>query len=598
MSSYRWSSTFFDFLRFRVPVPLSDWCDKHRIIPPEGGAEPGAWRTSRTPYMRQILDDVTDPTVQQIVVCSGIQLGKTELLLNTCMYHMIHEPAPMLLVEPSDDLVSDIGVDRIDAMIRSTPELRPLFGLRDDTKAKSTKSGQLKQYNKRFPGGYLKLASAHSESDLVSRSIRVIMCDEIDKYPVLGDGSAVDRATGRSSNFVNHKWIFTSSPSTLQNSEIWRRLSGTARYEYQIPCPHCGDGVVWSWSLVQWDKDADGQSDASTARIVCPHCGGVVKGAGAASDTLLATGSWVLAEGDRACGAVGYHMSSLLSPWLPLRDIVNEFLSACHNRDIDRLKTFVTDRLAEPWDDRPAPWHDHKAETEKSRFESSPRHETVAVITAGADVQRDRIEVSFWGWGSNRESWVIRHDVVDGDPSLAITWERFARVLFQPVELADGRKMRIAAACVDSGDGVLTQMVYRFTSQYEANHVVSIKGRGGELCPMFAAPSRRNSAKALLYVLGVDKIKDVLCDRLEIKTRGPGYIHIPEALSGEFWQQLNAEKKESYIERGRTVSVWKQLRDRNEALDCAVYAFAAFELFCIGRRKAQNIKAHVRRRLS
>ena len=141
-------------------------------------------------------------------------------------------------------------------------------------------------------------------------------------------------------------------------------------------------------------------------------------------------------------------------------------------------------------------------------------------------------------------------------------------------------------------------MVYRFTAQYEPAHVVSIKGRGGDQCPMFSAPSRRNSAKALLFVLGVDKIKDVLCDRLEIKTRGPGYIHIPEALSGEYWQQLNAEKKESYIERGRTVSVWKQLRERNEALDCAVYAFAAFELFCIGRRRAQNIKTHVRRRLS
>lgn len=598
MTSFLWSGKFLDFLRFRVPVPLSAWADAHRIIPPVGGSEPGAWRTSRTPYMRQILDDVTDPSVQKIVVCSGIQLGKTELLLNTCMYHMLHEPAPMLLVEPSDDLVSDIGVDRIDAMIRATPELRPLFGLKDDTAAKSTKTGNLKQYNKRFPGGYLKLASAHSESDLVSRSIRVIMCDEIDKYPVFGDGSAVDRATGRSSNFVNHKWIFTSSPSTLQGSEIWRRLSLTARYEYEIPCPHCGAYSVWAWPLVKWNRNSDGEAVADTARIECPRCGGTVKGAGAASDVLLGTGRWSLCSGDRSRGAVGYHMSSLLSPWLPLRDIVDEFLSACHNRDIDRLKTFVTDRLAEPWDERPAPWHDSGLSVERSRFEDPPRHETVAVLTAGADVQRDRIEVSFWGWGSNRESWVVRHDVVDGDPSLAVTWDRFARVLFQFVELSDGRKLRVSAACIDSGDGVLTQMVYRFTSQFESANVVSIKGRGGENCPMFSPPSRRNAHKALLYVLGVDKIKDVIADRLAINTRGPGYIHIPAALSGEYWQQLNAEKKESYVERGRTVTVWKQLRERNEALDCAVYAFAAFELFCVGKRRTAAIKPHVRRRLS
>lgn len=544
------------------------------------------------------MDDVTDPNIRQIVVCSGIQLGKTELILNTCLYHMLHDPAPMLLVEPSDDLVSDIGADRIDAMIRDTPELRPLFGLKDDAKSKSTKTGALKQYNKRFPGGYLKLASAHSESDLVSRSIRVIMCDEIDKYPAFGDASAVDRATGRSSNFTNSKLILTSSPSTLQGSEIWRRLSLTARYEYQVPCQHCGAGVVWSWSCVKWDKDSEGVSDASTARIVCPHCSGIIKGAGPASDRHLARGAWVLASGDRSRGVVGYHMSSLLSPWLPLSSIVDEFLSACHNRDLDRLKTFVTDRLAEPWDDRPAPWHDGSANPEKSRFESEARHETIAVLTAGVDVQRDRVEISFWGWGSNRESWVIRHDVVDGDTSLAPTWDRVARVLFQPVELADGRKLKIAAACVDSGDGVLTQMVYRFTVQFEDRHVVSIKGRGGDLVPMFSAPSRRNSSRALLYTLGVDRIKDVLSDRLLIKTRGPGYIHIPEALSGEFWLQLTAEQKETYVERGRTLSVWKKMRDRNEALDCAVYAFAAFELFCIGRRRAPAVKAHTRRRLS
>jgi phage terminase large subunit GpA-like protein len=193
---------------------------------------------------------------------------------------------------------------------------------------------------------------------------------------------------------------------------------------------------------------------------------------------------------------------------------------------------------------------------------------------------------------------VIKHDVVDGDPSIAATWDRFARVLFQWVDLADGRKMRISAACVDSGDGVLTQMVYRFTSQFEDLHVVSIKGRGGDLCPMFSAPSRRNAHKALLYVLGVDKIKEVIADRLNIRTVGPGYIHIPEALKDEYWAQLNAEKKEIMVERGRTVAVWKKLRERNEALDCAVYAFAAFELFCIGRRRASNIKAHTRRRIS
>lgn len=598
MSSHAWSSTFFDFLRFRASVPLSDWADQNRIIPSGSGAEPGRWRTSRTPYLKKILDAVTDSRVRQVVVCTGIQLGKTEVLLNACAYHIQHDPAPVLFVEPSDDLATDIGETRIDPMIQYMPGLRPLFGLKDG-KNRSTKTGQIKQTLKRYPGGFIKLASAASESDLVSRSIRVVLCDEVDKYTPLADGSPVDRAKGRTSNFVNYKLVLTSSPSTLKNSEIWRRLGETARYEYRVPCPCCGVPFVWLWQHVRWDKNAAGESDAGTARIECPFCGGVVRGAGSASDVLLARGDWCLVSGDPSSSSVGFQMNSLLSPWVSLADIVGEFLAACHNRDVDRLKTFVTDRLAEPWDERPAPWHSESLTSGESRFDRYDDHSKVVCITAGVDVQRDRIECSFYGWGKNRESWVVEHFVLgDVDTTLAPCWDDFRQKLLSPVELSDGRKMRISAACVDSGDGVLTQMVYRFTGPLESRHVVSIKGRGGENVPMFAPPTRRNPQKAALYVLGVDKIKDVVVDRLDLTTRGPGFIHVPEHLSGKFWQQLNAERKEEVVERGRTSYVWKKIHERNEALDCCVYALAAFELFCVGHSRRPAVAVHTRRRLS
>ena len=581
MSSNLWSQKFYEFLRIRKPEPLSSWADAHRIIGDGAGPEPGRWRTGRTPYMRRIMDAVTNPDVREVVMCTGIQLGKTELILNTVCYYMLQEPSPMMLVEPSDELAGDIGSDRIDTMIQASPELRPLFGLADD-RQKSRKTGKLKIGIKRFMGGYLKLTSAASTTGLRSRPIRVVLCDEIDAYPARQDGNAVDMAIGRSTNFVDAKVLLTSTPGSLNSSEIWRRLSRCAQYEYQIPCPHCGEPRAWSWGMVKWDKTPDGVSDPTTARMECPRCGGVIRDGSPAPYTLLSRGEWVLTDGDPASARLGFHLPGLYSPWMPLSGIVSEWLAANHARDIDRLRTFIQDRLAEPWDERPPAWRATPADgtASRSRFEEHPDHTAIRYLTAGVDVQRDRLEVSVWGFGANMESWAISHTVFAGDPLSLELWERLLAFLAQPVETADGREGKIFAACIDSGDGYSTQSVYRFCAPLERYRVVAIKGVGGDRVPLISPPSRIPQYHSPLYKLGVDRFKQVIYDRLNIPTVGPGYVHIPQELSDEFWLQLTAESPETRIERGVEVTRWVQHRARNEALDCAVYALAAYELFC------------------
>lgn len=573
------SERFFSFFRLRMPEPLSAWADAHRIIGDGAGPEPGRWRTDRTPYMREVMDAVTNPDVREIVMCTGIQLGKTELILNAICYYMLHEPAPIMLVEPSEDLACDIGCDRIDTMIQASPELRPLFGLADD-KQKSRKTGKLKIGIKRFLGGYLKLASAASTSDLRSRPIRIVLCDEVDAYPARADGNAVDMAIGRASNFVDRKILITSTPSTLAGSEVWRRLGGCARYEYRIPCQHCGAPMAWTWDAVKWDRDADGEGDPATARIVCPLCGGIVRGAGPAPSVQLQAGSWVLVSGEPGSSRVGYHLSSLYSPWVSLELIVSEWLAANRTRDVDRLRTFIQERLAEPWDERPPAWRAAEGPASKSRFEDAPDHASIRYLTAGVDVQRDRLEVSVWGFGANMESWAISHTALVGDPLSAGLWEQLQAFLAQPVTTADGREGRIYAACIDSGDGYSTQAVYRFCAPLERFRVVAVKGVGGDRVPLIAPPSRVPQYHSPLYRLGVDRFKQVIYDRLNIPTVGPGYIHIPADLSDEFWAQLTAESPETRVEHGKQVTRWVQHRARNEALDCAVYALAAYELYC------------------
>lgn len=574
-----WSQKFYEFLRIRQPEPLSRWADDHRIIGDGAGPEPGRWRTDRTPYMREIMDAVTAPEVREVVMCTGVQLGKTELILNAVCYYMLHEPSPMMLVEPSDELAGDIGSDRIDTMIQASPELRPLFGLAED-RQKSRKTGKLKIGIKRFLGGYLKLTSAASTTGLRSRPIRVVLCDEVDAYPPRSDGNAVDMAIGRTTNFANRKVLITSTPGAVGSSEVWRRLGACARYEYRIPCQHCGAPIVWSWPQVKWDKNKDGDSDPATARLECPLCGGVVRGSGPASSVQLATGEWVLVSGDPASGRLGFHLPSLYSPWMSLESMAAEWLAANHARDVDRLRTFIQDRLAEPWDERPPAWRASSDTAAKSRFEDSPNHEAIRYLTAGVDVQRDRLEISVWGFGANMESWAVAHTVLVGDPLNLELWERLRAFLAQPVETSDGREGRIYAACIDSGDGYSTQAVYRFCAPLERYRVVAIKGVGGERVPLISPPSRIPQYHSPLYKLGVDRFKQVIYDRLNIATVGPGYVHIPKELSDEFWLQLTAEAPETHVEHGRQVTRWVQHRARNEALDCAVYALAACELFC------------------
>lgn len=574
-----WSSKFFEYFRIRAPEPLSSWADKHRIIADGASPEPGKWRTDRTPYFRAIMDAVTRPEVRQVVVCSGIQLGKTELLLNALCYYVQHEPSPIMLVEPSAGLAGDIGYDRIDTMIRTSPELRPLFGL-DEDKARSTKTGQIKIDAKRFQGGYIKLASAASPSDLASRPIRVVLCDEVDKYPTASGENPVDRAIGRTSNFVDRKVLIVSSPGALQSSEVWRRLGMCTRYEFRVPCPHCGEFVPWSWQCVKWDKDAEGVSDPSTARIECPTCGGIMRGSGMPSPAILQAGEWFYISGPETGDKVGYQISGLYSPWQTLDGIVSEWLQAVHSRDVDRLRVFIQDRLAEPWDDREPMWREKEEPDSLPRFEESPDYSTVRYLTAGVDVQRDRVEVSIWGWGANSESWVVAHEILPGDVLSGALWTRVRRLLTSPVLLPDGREGRIKGACVDSGDGYSTQTVYKFCTPLEKNHIVAIKGVAGENAPIISCPTRSAATRSPLYKLGVDRLKRIIYDRLSIQTPGPGYMHIPESMSGEFWAQLTSEAPETVIEHGKTVTRWKKLRQRNEALDCAAYALAAYELFC------------------
>lgn len=270
---------------------------------------------------------------------------------------------------------------------------------------------------------------------------------------------------------------------------------------------------------------------------------------------------------------------------MTLREMVSEWLMATRSRDVDRLRTFIQERLAEPWDERPPAWHERSDSAGPGRFEETPDHSPIRYITAGVDVQRDRVEISLWGFGANMESWAISHTTIVGDPLSDSLWAQVKEFLTAPVEIRDGRTGVIFSACIDSGDGYSTQAVYRFCAGLEKRRIVAIKGVGGDRVPLIAPPTRTPAYKSPLFKLGVDRFKQVIYDRLNVPRVGPGYVHIPKELNGEFWEQLTAESPEARIEKGKQVTRWIKRRTRNEALDCAVYALAAYEIYCHPARK-------------
>ena len=578
-----WSKIFLENLEIKKPEPLSEWAERHRYIADGSSPEPGRFRCSRTPYVREILDAITAPETREIVCCFGIQLGKSETILTSLAYYIQHEPSAILMVEPSKDLVVDFGRDRIDGMIYASVELRKVFGVE---KAKSRTHATITKDVKRFNGGFLKLASSQSTTDLISRACRVVLLDEIDQYEVRHDGNPVELAIGRASNFVDKKIIMVSSPGTLQTSEIWRRQNGCMKYRYFVPCRDCGHAFEWTWECVRWNDD-----NPAVCGIYCPKCGCEVRGSGAVSDLLLGRGHWeCVEEGDRH--RKFFHLSSLYSPWVKLSEIVGEYVGAQASQDYDRMRAFRQNRLALPWDE----YSDYGLKANRAdnvpetRFEvrQMQDHSQIIAITAGVDVQRDRVEVYWYGWARDKECWFLRFESVSGDPVSDQTWLRVRDWLAKEYTLNDGRVMHIAAACVDSGDGITTAAVYKFCKRLESKRVVAVKGKGGATVPAFSAPARNNNFRTPLYTLGVDAIKRSVIARLQLETVGAGYIHLTQFCKGEIWAQLNAEVWETGVVNGVKVQRWRKTRERNEALDCLVYALAAFEIFCVPRLKTKR----------
>lgn len=539
-------------------VSLWQWADRHRRLSSEASAAPGAWTT--LPYQREVLDALSPHSRHaQVVLMWASQLGKTEMLLTLIAYIIAVQPGPVLVVQPTLSMAEAFSKDRISPMIRDMEILR---GLVADPKARDAGSTI---FHRRFVGGHLTIVGSNSPAGLASRPIRYLLMDEIDRWEASAgaEGDPATLAIARTRTFWNRKIVMVSSPTTRGASRIEQAWLESDQREYHVPCPHCGQYQRLVWGRVEWPEGRPQQ-----AQYRCAACERLIDHSQKAR--MVAHGRWEASN--PGSPIAGFHLSELYSPWRSWGDLAAEWLAAQGN--VERLRAFVNTSLAELWDDQVVGQVSEDELLARRENYGPQLPEGVALLTAGVDVQDDRLECSVWGWGHGEESWLIEHRTIPGDPTVGPEqgpWLELDRYLAQPWPHPRAVALHVAAAAIDAG--YATGVVTRFCEARAGRRIWAVKGAGGSVP---AWPRRQSrSQRGRLYLIGVDSLKATITGRLRAQ-HGPGAIHFPLTVDRDYFEQLNSEFVRTTYSRGRPVRVWERRKGRRaEALDCAVYAYAA-----------------------
>ena len=566
-------------LSLDLPMTVSEWADRYRVLTSHDSAEPGRWRTSRTPFWREVMDCLSPASpIERVVVMAGAQLGKTSVALNWTGYVVHQAPGPMLFVQPTVEMAKRFSRQRLDPLFEGSPALKDL--VRDP---RSRDSGNT-MLSKEFSGGVLILTGSNSPTGLRSMPVRFLALDEVDAYPasVGEEGDPVNLAMVRTETFraLGRKALLTSTPTIEGASRIDAAYRETDQRKYFVPCVHCGAMAPLTWARVRWPSGRPW--DAS---VVCDACGGEMTDRD--KPAMLTAGEWRATAAGVDDRAAGFHLSGLYSPWVRWGDVAAEFDRVHSNPAL--LQVFVNTRLGETWKEAgDAPdWQRIYDRRETWRRGTVPAGGLL--LTAGVDVQKDRLECSIWAWGREIESWLVDHVIIDGGPESERAWKRLTDLLGERWDCAGGGTMSLSRMAIDAGFD--TAAVHAWVRKAGAERVCAVKGIEGfgRTSPV-SGPTYVDSTErgrkikrgARFWSVSTSAFKSETYRLLRHDAPADddaypaGYVHIPRDVEAEWCKQLVAEHLVSTpTRRGFTKMEWALLRPRNEALDCRVYARAA-----------------------
>lgn len=544
---------------------LPDWADKHRKIPAGSSPEPGNYSTARTEYMRQPMMDVSDPLVQVIILMFSAQLGKSELCINICGYFAHMEPCSMMYMMPTLAMAEKISKDRLAPTIECSPSLRKVFGA---NKSRATSSTIL---SKKYPGGVIHLCGANSPSSLSSSPMRVLLQDEVDRYPEsTGDeGDPGTIAEGRTKNFWNKKIIKVSTPTDEESSAINREYEISNMNHREVPCPHCGEFQQLEFKNFKFDsKDKEVEP-----WFECVSCKESIEEKH--KNFLMENGRWTELHPERGREVSGYRLNEFHSPFSTWMDIRNGFM-ACY-KSLEKLRVFTNITLGEVWRDTQTLNDSEVIKARREHYDQVP--EDVLVIVAGCDTQDDSLHYEIVGYGHDMQTWGIEYGILRGDPGSPELWNRLHEKLSQTFERTDGVVLNVMKACIDSA-GHYTTNAYKFCQKYQGRYY-PIVGRRGAGKPIIKRPTKLVKHGNLeLYTVGIDTCKELfLISRIKQTEIAYGYCHYPHGrgYDDNYYNELTNVKVENQKIKGRTQRVFVD-KGRVEAVDCRVYSMAALEI--------------------
>ena len=558
-------------------LTVSEWADTHRRLSGKAASEPGPWRTERTPYLREIMDCLSSSSpIQRVVFMKGAQIGGTECGNNWIGYVIHHTPGPMLAILPTVEMAKRNSKQRLDPLIEESDVIRQRV-----MPARSRDRGNT-ILQKEFQGGVLVLTGANSAAGLRSMPVRFLFLDEVDAYPgdVEGEGDPVALAEARTRTFARRKILMVSTPTIRGASRIEREYQLSDQRKYMVPCPECGSHQWLKFEQLKWPK-----GKPEDALYECEHCEHKIEER--YKTWMLQNGYWESqAESDGR--TAGFHLSSLYSPygWRSWAQIARAWVDA-QGSDA-AIKSFKNTELGETYVEvGEAPdWQRLYERREPYKIGATPKGGLF--ITAGADVQKDRIEVSIWAWGRDKECWLADHRILEGDTGREAVWKKLTELLGETWPHENGFELPLRRVAVDSG--YATQEVYDWARKQSPSLVMVIKGvqRGAALVGLPSAVEVTADGKKIKRGLRVRPVAGGIA-KLELfnnlrknpptqESGDPypaGYVHLPK-VDEEYLKQLCSEQLiTSKNRRGYAVREWQKTRERNEALDCYVYARAA-----------------------
>jgi len=546
-----------EFLRPLEHQDLADWIEGEIVVPNGRSARPGPLRLNK--IQREWCAAVDDPDVKEITIMKPTQIGFSLWLMSTALYFVDHDPSPMLVVYPTDSDARDVA----NGIFHELTE--PHEGLAK--KLEASRSKRSKTMTRRFTGGEITFTAAASPKNLRRHSSRVLLMDEISAMAITNEGDPIALALQRTGSWPNSIIILGSTPTNKGTCAAGKRYERSDKRVFEVRCPHCQEFFELLWSNIKWPKD-----NPAAAYALCENNGCVIeeqsKPGMVEAGRFRATAPF---NGHR-----GFKVNQLVSdvPAARWGLLAQRFVR--EKDDPTLLQVFTNAVLGELWsavqtEELPTDKLIERAEA----FSLNDLPEQVLLLTAGVDVQKDRLECSVWGFDEQGGRWAIEHRVFLGHPSTPEPWAMLDEFLTRSFDHPLGGKIRIEKTAIDSG--YLPDEVYKFVRGKMKRGLHAVKGVAGNNRASYSQPHKQKTKDGTLVgLVGTNVVKDLIFARIGLEPDSPQAVHFSDELPEQYFEQLTSEHRVTKTLAGGSYSTYERINSTvaAETLDCAVYAWA------------------------